>query len=599
MRQRRWIKLLSDYDCKIRYHPDKANVVADALSRKVRDKPLRVRSLVMSTCTDLFARILKAQLEAVKQENLKAENIGRLLKAIFKDRHFPLVELSYNNSYHASIKAAPFEALYGRKCRSPVCWSEVGDNQLTGPELIRETTEKIIQIKNRLLPARSRQKSYVNVRRKPMEFDAEKIIQIKNRLLPARSRQKSYANVRRKPMEFDAGDMVMLKVSPWKGVIRFGKREKLSPRYVGPFKIIKRIGLVAYRLELPKKLHGIHNTFHASNLKKCLADENLVRWNSRRGPEFTWEMEDFFMRKYPHLFSSKKRGHDDNQAPRRCSLKERRMSWLIFGVLFSRDFSIDIASTHELWKLCQSYGTVVDVYIPNRRSKAGKCFAFVRFTKVENVDRLVVTPSYASAAKELCYGEVKLFSSINNLRVLLSNDGFANVRIVYLGGQWVMIELSSAKSKSKFLKHVGVASWFKSLSNAQTDFITRNRIVWVNVEGVPMHAWSRNTFHKIGSKWGEVLDLEENKDNFFVRKRICIKTNQEDNILETFKIIVKGKIFVIRAKELFFCSPSFTEVAENDFNSDDESDKESGEIHSTIPGQQGFTPEKNVPVQEA
>ncbi|GJS90036.1 putative reverse transcriptase domain-containing protein [Tanacetum coccineum] len=160
------------------------------------------------------------------------------------DRHLPLVEFSYNNSYHASIKAAPFEALYGRKCRSPVCWSEVGDSQLTGPEMVRETTEKIVQIKNRLLTARSR--------------------------------QKSYADVRRKLMEFQVGDMVMLKVSPWKGVIRFGKRGKLSPWYIGPFKIIERIGPVAYKLELPDKLRGIHNTFHVSNLKKCLADENLV-----------------------------------------------------------------------------------------------------------------------------------------------------------------------------------------------------------------------------------------------------------------------------------------------------------------------------------
>nr|GEW32779.1 putative reverse transcriptase domain-containing protein [Tanacetum cinerariifolium] len=160
------------------------------------------------------------------------------------DRHVPLVEFSYNNSYHASIKVAPFKALYGIKCRSLVCWSEVGDSQLTGPELIRETIEKIVQIKNWLLTARSR--------------------------------QKSYADVRRKPMEFEVGDMVMLKVLPWKGVIGFGKRGKLSPRYIGPFKIIERIGPVAYMLELPEKLHGIHNTFHVSNLKKCLADENLV-----------------------------------------------------------------------------------------------------------------------------------------------------------------------------------------------------------------------------------------------------------------------------------------------------------------------------------
>ncbi|GKC29170.1 putative reverse transcriptase domain-containing protein [Tanacetum coccineum] len=248
------------------------------------------------------------------------------------DRHLPLVEFSYNNSYHASIKAAPFEALYGRKCRSPVCWSEVGDSQLTGPEMIRETTEKIVQIKNRLLTARSR--------------------------------QKSYADVRRKPMEFQVGDMVLLKVSPWKGVIRFGKRGKLSPRYIGPFKIIERIGPVAYKLELPDKLHGIHNTFHVSNLKKCLADENLVipleeiqlddklhfieepveimdrevkqlkqsripivkvRWNSRRGPEYTWEREDFFKRNYPHLFSSDKKTRLRNQAPGRRSLKEGKM----------------------------------------------------------------------------------------------------------------------------------------------------------------------------------------------------------------------------------------------------------------------------------
>nr|GEY61202.1 reverse transcriptase domain-containing protein [Tanacetum cinerariifolium] len=297
MRQRRWIELLSDYDCELRCHPGKGNVVADALSRKDRE-PLRVRSLVMMVHTNLPEKILEAQTDAMKEENVKAEYLGRLLKPIFEirsngiqcfkgriwlplfgrirdmimheshkfkhgvpvsfisdrdslftsrfwetlqkafgtqlnlstayhpetdgqsertiqtledmlracvidfgnswDRHLPLVEFSYNNSYHASIKAAPFEALYGRKCRSPVCWSEVGDSQLTGPELIRETTEKIVQIKNRLLTARSR--------------------------------QKSYADVRRKPMEFEVGDMVMLKVSPSKGVIRFGKRGKLCPR---------------------------------------------------------------------------------------------------------------------------------------------------------------------------------------------------------------------------------------------------------------------------------------------------------------------------------------------------------------------------------
>ncbi|GKC83647.1 hypothetical protein Tco_1139364, partial [Tanacetum coccineum] len=161
-------------------------------------------------------------------------------------------------------------------------------------------------------------------------------------------------------------------------------------------------------------------------------------------------------------------------------------------------------------------------------------------------------------------GEVKLFSSVNNLRVILSAEGFSIQKVVYLGGLWVMFELPSANSKSKFLAHVGVGSWFKSLSNPQPDFSPRDRIIWVDVEGVPMHAWSSNTFHKIGSMWGEVLELGDCKDECFARKRLCIKTNRDDNILEKFKIIVKGKSFVVRAKELFVWSPSFVEVTEAD-----------------------------------
>ncbi|GJW48899.1 reverse transcriptase domain-containing protein [Tanacetum coccineum] len=226
------------------------------------------------------------------------------------DTHLPLVEFSYNNSYHKSIKCAPFEALYGRKCRSPVIWAEVGESQLIGPEIVQETTEKIVQIKERLKTARSR--------------------------------QKSYADKRRKPLEFKVGDRVLLKVSPWKGVVRFGKKGKLAPRYVGPFEIVECVGPVAYRLRLPQELSCIHDTFHVSNLKKCLAesdvqvpleeieiDENLrfveepieiverdvkklkrrriplvkVRWNSRQGAEYTWEREDQFKTKYSYLFT--------------------------------------------------------------------------------------------------------------------------------------------------------------------------------------------------------------------------------------------------------------------------------------------------------
>ncbi|GJR43516.1 putative reverse transcriptase domain-containing protein [Tanacetum coccineum] len=472
MRQRRWLELLSDYDCDIRYHPGKANVVADALSRKERIEPLRVRALVMTIGLDLPKRILEAQIEAQKPENIVNEDVGGMIRrdipkerlepradgtlclhsrswipcygdlrsvimheshkyeshkskysihpgsekmyqdvkklfwwpnmkadiatyvskcltcarvkaehqrpsgllvqpeipewkwdnitmdfitklprssqgfdtiwvivdrltksahflpirendpldklarlylnrivarhgipaSIICDRdgrftsnfwrsfqkalgtdismstayhpetdgqsertiqtledmlracvidfgkgwvkHLPLAEFSYNNSYHASIKAAPYEALYGRKCRSPVCWAEVGEAQLTGPELIQETTEKIVLIKQRMQAAQDR--------------------------------QKSYADRKRKPMEFEIGDRVMLKVSPWKGVVRFGKRGKLNPRYVGPFKVLAKVGKVAYRLELPQELSRVHHTFHVSNLKKCYADEPLV-----------------------------------------------------------------------------------------------------------------------------------------------------------------------------------------------------------------------------------------------------------------------------------------------------------------------------------
>nr|GEX04735.1 putative reverse transcriptase domain-containing protein [Tanacetum cinerariifolium] len=186
-------------------------------------------------------------------------------------KHFPLCEFSYNNSYHASIKAAPYEALYGRKCRSPVCWAEVGEAQLT-----------------------------------------------------------SYADLKHKLMEFKVRDRVMLKVSPWKGVVRFGKRGKLNPRFVGPFKVLAKVGKVSYKLECPQELSRVHHTFHVSNLKKCYADEPIVMslegihvdnrlqfveepveiiereikrlkrsliplvkvcWNTRRGPEFTWNVK--------------------------------------------------------------------------------------------------------------------------------------------------------------------------------------------------------------------------------------------------------------------------------------------------------------------
>ncbi|GJS37033.1 putative reverse transcriptase domain-containing protein [Tanacetum coccineum] len=195
------------------------------------------------------------------------------------------------------------------KCRALLSWADVGTSSTHCPDLVQETNER---------------SSRINKEFKPHAID------------------KKLPDLKRKPMEFQVGDKVMLKVSPWKGVVRFGKRGKLNPRYVGPFKVLKKVGAVAYKLELPQELSRVHNTFHVSNLKKCYSDDPLVvpleglqvddklhfveepvevmdrevkqlrrsrvpivkvRWNSRRGPEFTWEREDQFRKKYPHLFT--------------------------------------------------------------------------------------------------------------------------------------------------------------------------------------------------------------------------------------------------------------------------------------------------------
>ena len=225
------------------------------------------------------------------------------------EEHLPLIEFAYNNSYQASIQMAPYEALYGRPCRLPICWTEVGVSSITGPDLIRDTSNNVGMIRKRLLTTQSW--------------------------------QKSYADVRQRPLEFKEGDHVFLKVMPKRGVIRFDKRGKLSPTYIGPIEVLERVGAVAYRLALPSSLSTVHEVFHVSMHWKYTPDPtHIVDWGelvvdangtSEEGPmrimdsreqvlrgktvrlvkvlwqhrgveEATWEREDTVRANYPFLF---------------------------------------------------------------------------------------------------------------------------------------------------------------------------------------------------------------------------------------------------------------------------------------------------------
>ena len=163
------------------------------------------------------------------------------------EEHFPLVEFAYNNSYQASIQMAPYEALYGRPCRSPICWTEVGKSSITSLDQIRDNSENVSLIRQHLLTAQSRKKSFTDVRRRPLEFEV--------------------------------GDHVFLKVMPKRGVVRFGMRGKLLPRFIGPFKILERVSTVAYRLALPPTMSRVHEVFHVSMLWRYTPDPtHVVDW---------------------------------------------------------------------------------------------------------------------------------------------------------------------------------------------------------------------------------------------------------------------------------------------------------------------------------
>nr|GEX70245.1 putative reverse transcriptase domain-containing protein [Tanacetum cinerariifolium] len=249
MRQRRWIALFRDYDCKIRYHPGKVNVVADALSIKKKIKPRRVCAMSMTIYLGINTKIIKAQSEASKDLNAPAEMLRGLDKQFKRrkdDRLYFMDQIlipSSGNFYQTFQKALGTQLGMSTAYHPQTDGQKVSESQLIGPVIMQETTEKIIQIKERLKMTRDH--------------------------------QKSYANNRPKPPEFNVGDRVLLKLSPWKGVVRFDKKGKLAPRFVGPFEIVEQVDSVAYRLRLPQELNKIHNMFHVSNLKKCLADTNL------------------------------------------------------------------------------------------------------------------------------------------------------------------------------------------------------------------------------------------------------------------------------------------------------------------------------------
>ncbi|GKA11157.1 RNA-directed DNA polymerase, eukaryota, reverse transcriptase zinc-binding domain protein [Tanacetum coccineum] len=166
-------------------------------------------------------------------------------------------------------------------------------------------------------------------------------------------------------------------------------------------------------------------------------------------------------------------------------------------------------------------------------------------------------------------GRVKEFASLPNLKIVLKNEGFAEIKIQYMGEFWVLLEFPSSKTKELFQENMGVGSWFSVLKQASTDFIPEGRIVWVEIEGVPFKLWSKNTFKRIAAKWGELLDVDDQKEEGFHSKRLCIYSKSGTNIYENFKVIFRGKVFLIRAKEVPGWVPEFVDDSDDDDESDD------------------------------
>ncbi|GKC20221.1 putative reverse transcriptase domain-containing protein, partial [Tanacetum coccineum] len=294
LRQWRWIELLSDYDCEIRYHPGKANVMADALSRKERIKPLRVRALMMIVHNDLPKKICEAQKEAMKKKYVRKENLGRLIKPIFE---FRPDEMRCFRNRCTELCEVKDEAYSNRMVdlqqpEIPVWkWERITMDFVSG--LPRTPSGKrwgriwICRIAYPTLKWYGQSKRTIQAVGRYVASPVITAAPYEALLWTEIRFRKSYVDKRAKPLEFEVSDMVLLKVSPWKGALatsskefpfylHFGKNGKLSPRYIGPFKILARVGPVAYTLELPEELKGIQSTFHVSNLKKCLAEGDII-----------------------------------------------------------------------------------------------------------------------------------------------------------------------------------------------------------------------------------------------------------------------------------------------------------------------------------
>ncbi|GJV22143.1 putative reverse transcriptase domain-containing protein [Tanacetum coccineum] len=365
IRQRRWLELLTDYDCEIRYHHGKANVVADALSQKEQIKPLRVRALVMTLHQKLPSQILEAQTKAIKEENIKAENLREMDKAFevrpdgtrcIKNRSWLLLfgnlrDLIMHESYKSRNSIYPGSDKMYQDLKKLYWWPNmktiIVENVGKCLTCSRVKAEYRLTKSAHFIPTKATDSMETLTRLYIKEIISRhgvpiSIISDHDSHFTSRFRQ-SMQNALGTQLDMSTAYYPETdgQMSPQKGVIRFRKRGKLNPRHIRPFKILKRVGPVAYKLKLPEELSNVHRTFHVSNLKKCLSDESLVilmkelrlddklnfveepieimdrevkqlrqsripivkvRWNSKIGPEFTWERDDQIRAKYPHLF---------------------------------------------------------------------------------------------------------------------------------------------------------------------------------------------------------------------------------------------------------------------------------------------------------